>query len=123
MGRGETGWRRRRSWERRGLSPGGLWGGEAAAALCLPQPKMAACSPCVRVSLGGASLKGAPHLCQLHVTDPPPAAEGGGEGGRPRARRSGLSVPPRAEPRSAARGGGCRPGAAPPAPSGLTQHG
>lgn len=96
MGRGETGWRRRRSWERRGLSPGGLWGGEAAVALCLPQPKMAACSPCVRVSLGGASLKGAPHLCQLHVTDPPPAAEGGERAGGPG--RGGAASPCRPAP-------------------------
>lgn len=72
-------------------------GGRAAAALCLPLPKMAACSPCVRVSLGGASLKGAPHLCQLRVTDPPPAAEGG-ERAAPGEEERPLRAAPRRSP-------------------------
>lgn len=77
-----------------------------AAALCLPRPKMAACfpaAPCVRVSPAGASLKGAPHLCQLRVTDPP-AGRGSGGG-----RRAGGRAPRPAPGGGSGRGGARRP--------------
>lgn len=69
-------------------------------------------APCVRVSPAGASLKGAPHLCQLRVTDPPGA--GGRAGWRPgphaqpspgRGQRARRSAPASAPPSAADRGG------------------